>query len=63
MIQAYLFDLYGTLVDIRTNEAKPSLWKRLALLLTQRPGCAPAAPTWELAIVPLVPLPIMSAPM
>lgn len=32
MIQAYLFDLYGTLVDIRTNEAKPSLWKRLALL-------------------------------
>ena len=26
-----IFDLYGTLVDIRTNEDKPSLWKRLAL--------------------------------
>jgi len=32
MIQNYLFDLYGTLVDIRTDEAKPSLWRRLALL-------------------------------
>lgn len=32
MIQNYLFDLYGTLVDIRTDEEKPSLWRRLALL-------------------------------
>ena len=26
MYQNYIFDLYGTLVDIRTNERKPSLW-------------------------------------
>lgn len=26
-----IFDLYGTLVDIRTNEDKPSLWRKLAL--------------------------------
>ena len=27
----FIFDLYGTLVDIHTNEQKPSLWKKLAL--------------------------------
>jgi len=27
----YVFDLYGTLVDIRTDEEKNSLWKELAL--------------------------------
>lgn len=27
----YIFDLYGTLVDIHTNERKPYLWKKLAL--------------------------------
>ena len=26
----YIFDLYGTLVDISTNEAKASLWKNMA---------------------------------
>lgn len=26
----YIFDLYGTLVDIHTNEQKPSLWRRMA---------------------------------
>ena len=26
----YIFDLYGTLIDIRTNEAKLSLWKNMA---------------------------------
>lgn len=26
----YIFDLYGTLVDIRTNETKASLWKNMA---------------------------------
>ncbi len=31
MYQNFIFDLYGTLVDIRTNERKPSLWKKLAL--------------------------------
>lgn len=34
MIQNYLFDLYGTLVDLRTDEAMPSLWRRMALLLS-----------------------------
>lgn len=28
--QNYIFDLYGTLVDIHTNENKPYLWKKLS---------------------------------
>ncbi|MQN02334.1 MAG: HAD family hydrolase [Lachnospiraceae bacterium] len=28
----YIFDLYGTLVDIETNEKSPSLWKKMAEL-------------------------------
>lgn len=28
----YIFDLYGTLVDINTNEGKPYLWKKVAEL-------------------------------
>ncbi len=31
MYHNFIFDLYGTLVDIHTNEKKPSLWKKLAL--------------------------------
>jgi len=31
--RAYAFDLYGTLVDIRTDEEASSLWKKTALLL------------------------------
>jgi putative hydrolase of the HAD superfamily len=31
MIQAVLFDLYGTLVDIHTDEQKDELWQKLAL--------------------------------
>lgn len=30
MLKNYVFDLYGTLVDIRTNEGKPYLWKKMA---------------------------------
>lgn len=30
MYQNYIFDLYGTLVDIHTNEKKPSLWKNMS---------------------------------
>ena len=30
MYQNYIFDLYGTLVDIRTDEEKPYLWKKFA---------------------------------
>lgn len=32
MTQNYIFDLYGTLIDIRTDEASPSLWKKMAEL-------------------------------
>lgn len=31
MAEAYIFDLYGTLVDIHTDETKEELWERLAL--------------------------------
>ncbi|MGN0505366.1 MAG: HAD family hydrolase [Lachnospiraceae bacterium] len=30
MYQNYIFDLYGTLVDIKTNEAKKSFWEKTA---------------------------------
>lgn len=30
MYKNYIFDLYGTLVDIRTNEQKPYLWKKMS---------------------------------
>lgn len=30
MYQNYIFDLYGTLIDIETDEEKPELWERLA---------------------------------
>ena len=28
--RAYLFDLYGTLVDIHTDETRPALWRRMS---------------------------------
>ncbi len=34
MIENHIFDLYGTLVDIRTDEAMPSLWRRMALFMS-----------------------------
>lgn len=34
MYQNYIFDLYGTLADIRTNESKASLWKCMAAYMT-----------------------------
>lgn len=34
MYQNYIFDFYGTLVDIRTNESKPYLWKKMSELYT-----------------------------
>lgn len=30
MYENYIFDLYGTLVDIRTNENKPYLWQKMS---------------------------------
>ena len=29
--QNYIFDLYGTLVDIHTDESKASVWKKIAV--------------------------------
>ena len=34
MIRNYIFDLYGTLVDIHTDESMPVLWKRMALFMS-----------------------------
>ncbi len=34
MYENYIFDLYGTLVDIHTNESKASLWKYMAGYMT-----------------------------
>ncbi len=31
---AYIFDLYGTLVDIHTEEGDPQVWEKLALFLS-----------------------------
>ena len=36
MYQNYIFDLYGTLVDIRTNESKAYLWKKFSLMLNMQ---------------------------
>lgn len=33
MYKNYLFDLYGTIIDIHTNEDKPSLWQTLSLFM------------------------------
>lgn len=32
MYKNYIFDLYGTLIDINTNEWKVSLWKNMAMI-------------------------------
>ena len=32
LYQDYIFDLYGTLVDIRTDEEQPLLWNKMCLL-------------------------------
>ena len=34
--QNYIFDLYGTLVDIHTDESKASIWKKIAVYFSAR---------------------------
>ncbi len=34
MYENYIFDLYGTLADIRTNEEKPYLWQKMSEFYT-----------------------------
>ena len=36
MYHNFIFDLYGTLVDIHTNENKTSLWKGLRCSIPSR---------------------------
>ena len=43
MYRNYIFDLYGTLIDIHTNENKPSLWKKL----TELYACYGAVYSWR----------------
>ena len=40
---AYLFDLYGTLVDIHTDESKPGFWKLIAEYYTAHGAACDAA--------------------
>lgn len=34
----YIFDLYGTLIDIHTDEEQPALWEKMALYLEEHFG-------------------------
>ena len=34
MYQNIIFDLYGTLVDIKTDESKQTFWEELSLFLS-----------------------------
>lgn len=36
MYQNFIFDLYGTLVDIKTDESKRSVWKKAAVLFSMQ---------------------------
>lgn len=36
MFRNYIFDLYGTLVDIKTNESKASVWKKTAVYFSMQ---------------------------
>ena len=36
MYQNYIFDLYGTLIDIHTDEETRGLWKQMAGILARR---------------------------
>lgn len=39
MYKNYLFDLYGTLVDVHTDEENPLLWQRMSILLAMEGVC------------------------
>lgn len=36
MFKNYIFDLYGTLIDIRTDEGDPALWEKMAIFYGYR---------------------------
>ena len=36
MYNNYIFDLYGTLIDINTDEWNDDLWKKIAILYERR---------------------------
>ena len=33
-VNNYIFDLYGTLLDVVTDESSPTFWKRMAALFS-----------------------------
>lgn len=39
MYQNYVFDLYGTLVDIHTDEEMPELWEKLTIFYASKGAC------------------------
>ena len=39
MYQNYVFDLYGTLVDIDTDESNPYLWEKMAFFMCMQGAC------------------------
>lgn len=43
MYQTYIFDLYGTLVDIHTDENKADLWEKMSLFYAFYGACYTAA--------------------
>lgn len=45
MYQNYIFDFYGTLADIRTDEEKPELWEKMSEIYT---ALGAAYMPWEL---------------
>ncbi len=47
--QNVIFDLYGTLIDIRTDEQSPGLWAEMARVYAEngRPNISPDEPAPE----------------
>lgn len=46
MVQNCIFDLYGTLVDIHTDEERPALWRAMAAWYTGRGAAYGPAELW-----------------
>lgn len=47
MYRNYIFDLYGTLADIRTDEESPDLWKKTALWYGEHEAYYNPAELWK----------------
>ena len=51
-METFLFDLYGTLADVHTDESQPALWEDVAADATAR-GAAYTAETYQRAYLAL----------